>query len=197
MTYQACPRTELRSTIATRTEQVFPDVYSDRPYSKLVYPAVSEDPDSPPDYIAYNHQGHRIIDFSMVGWNEGNTDLPAPLRDVLVMERLWSRPEADSNSDKGDDTDRIQGALASENLLGGKWVIQWGVKPFAHFIRRHYGGGYVTTFRDGKVKALGIQFLDMAFPRNIGRTTDDMLDDKGRGSKDYRFSYEVFANYVL
>jgi hypothetical protein len=62
---------------------------------------------------------------------------------------------------------------------------------------RDYGGGYVTKYKDNKIKAIGIQFLDMVFPKNIGRTTNEMLDEKGRGSQDYRFSYEIFANYAL
>lgn len=69
--------------------------------------------------------------------------------------------------------------------------------PLPISIQRHHGGGFVTKYRDGKIRALGIQFLDMVFPRNIGRAANEMLDEKGRGSKDYRFSYEIFANYAL
>jgi len=69
--------------------------------------------------------------------------------------------------------------------------------PLPISIERHYGGGWVTKYQDNKIRALGVQFLDMVFPKNIGRTTEDMLDEKGRGSQDYRFSYEIFANYAL
>lgn len=109
---------------------LFPDLYSNRPYSKLVCPAVPDDPESPLGYIAYNHQGDRIMDFSMVGWNEGNTDLPNA-KDVPVIERIWPRLGADSDSDRGDDTDRIQSALdrvsrATENLLRENGVVPTG-----------------------------------------------------------------------
>lgn len=69
--------------------------------------------------------------------------------------------------------------------------------PLPISIVRRYGGGWVTKYEDNKLRAVGIQFLDLVFPRNIGRTKDDMLDEKGRGSQDYRFSYEIFANYAL
>ncbi|KAF9086612.1 hypothetical protein BGX23_008698 [Mortierella sp. AD031] len=69
--------------------------------------------------------------------------------------------------------------------------------PLQISIRRHYGGGWVTKYEDNKIRAIGFQFLDLVFPKNIGWTTDDMLDEKGRGSEDYRFSYEIFANYAL
>lgn len=69
--------------------------------------------------------------------------------------------------------------------------------PLPISIRRHYGGGWVTKYEDHKLRAVGVQYLDLVFPRNLGRTTDDMLDEKGRGSEDYRFSYEIFANYAL
>ncbi|KAI8354406.1 hypothetical protein B0O80DRAFT_450987 [Mortierella sp. GBAus27b] len=327
---------------------VFPDIHSGQPYSKIVYPSIPGDPKSPLGYVAYNRQGDRIMDFSMVGWNEGNTELPDASKDVPVTERLSPRPGADSDSDKGDDTDRIQSALdrvsqSTERLLQGNGVVplgslvlergvyrisrplkiqhsgllfrgdpaggsrivcQWkptgpryaievegrkdqmlddtnipvvsdytpvgsfnlaldptyidevgltigdqvvvtrigndrwvedigmddfdtdkkGVKPWKKMrgrmyrtirgvnprtgivrldaplpisIQRRYGGGFVTKYRDRKIRALGIQFLDMVFPKNVGRTTDEMLDDKGRGSQDYRFSYEIFANYAL
>ncbi|KAG0308581.1 hypothetical protein BGZ98_007560 [Dissophora globulifera] len=327
---------------------VFPELHSNQPYSKLVYPITRNDPDSSLGYVAYNRQGDRIMDFSMVGWNEGNTDLPDPTKDVPVMERLSPRAGADSNMDKGDDTERIQNALDrvskttktmvrrndvvpkgalvlergvyriskplkiySSGILfrgdpkgGSRIVFQWeptgpryaievegdtdemledtrvpiisdytpvgspwlaldptyiqeagltvgdqivvtrignerwvkdigmddfnsdkkGVKPWKKMsgrmyrsirslnlqtgviqldapipvsISRRYGGGFVTKYRDGKIRALGIQFLDMVFPNNIGRTKNDMLDEEGRGSKDYRFSYEIFANYAL
>ncbi|KAK5808953.1 hypothetical protein F5H01DRAFT_395748, partial [Linnemannia elongata] len=69
--------------------------------------------------------------------------------------------------------------------------------PLPISIRRYYGGGWVTKYEDRKIWAVGVQFLDLVFPKNIGRTTEDMLDEKGRGSEDYRFSYEIFANYAL
>ncbi|KAF9357627.1 hypothetical protein BGX34_009284 [Mortierella sp. NVP85] len=282
--------------------------------AKLVHPTVPDDLTSPLSHVAYNHQGDHIMDFSMVGWNEGNTDIPNT-KDIPVIERLWPRQEADSELNKGDDTDRIQSALdrvsqATENLVQRNQVIptgslalyrkrsvqdlaatrdstgkedqmledtdilvvsgytpvgfslaldatyfedvglavgdqvvvtrvgndHWvkdigmddfdndkkGVKPWKKmrgrmhrtiralnqrtgivrldaplpiWIRRQYGG-YVTKYKDRKIRALGIQFLDMVFPRNIG-TTQEMLDEKGRGSKDYRFSDEIFANYAL
>ncbi|KAF9187864.1 hypothetical protein BGZ50_001720 [Haplosporangium sp. Z 11] len=327
---------------------VFPDIYSDAPYSKIVYPTTASDPDSPLSYVAYNHQGDRIIDFSMVGWNEGNTGLPDPKQQVPVIEQLFPRPEADSDADQGDDTNRIQRALnrVAENTRdtvgsttvvptgalvlargvyrisrplkirdsgilfrgdptgGSRIVCQWeptgpryaieiegqadrileetripivtdytpvgsfyltldptyfhgarlkvgdqvivsrignerwvqdigmddfnsdkeGVKPWKKMrarmyrtiralnpktgivqldaplpisIQRDYGGGWITKYEDRKIRALGIQFLDMVFPQNIGRTTEEMLDEEGRGSKDYRFSFEIFANYAL
>lgn len=61
-----------------------------------------DDPTSPLGYVAYNHQGDRSMDFSMVGWNEGNTDIPNT-KDIPVIERLWPRQEADSELDKGND----------------------------------------------------------------------------------------------
>ncbi|OAQ33658.1 hypothetical protein K457DRAFT_106240 [Linnemannia elongata AG-77] len=289
------------------------------------------------------------MDFSMVGWNEGNTELPDAIKDVPVVERLFPRPGADNDTDTGDDTERIQKALdrvgqkAKLGVVQGKTVVptgalalargvyriskplkvrdsgvlfrgdpaggsrivcQWestgpryaieiegqkdkmlpdtrvpvvsdytpvgsfilaldptyfpestlsvgdqimvtrigndrwvedigmddfdsdkkGVKPWrkmsAHMfrtirsldphtgivqldaplpisIRRYYGGGWVTKYEDRKIWAVGVQFLDLVFPKNIGRTTEDMLDEKGRGSEDYRFSYEIFANYAL
>ncbi|KAK3837091.1 MAG: hypothetical protein JOS17DRAFT_431860 [Linnemannia elongata] len=289
------------------------------------------------------------MDFSMVGWNEGNTELPDAIKDVPVVERLFPRPGADKDTDTGDDTERIQkaldrvgqttkvgvvqgktvvptGALAlargvyriskplkvrdsgvlfrGDPAGGSRIVCQWestgpryaieiegqkdemlpdtrvpvvsdytpvgsyflaldpdyipestlavgdqimvtrvgndrwiedigmddfdsskeGVKPWktmrAHMfrtirsldphtgimkldaplpisIRRYYGGGWVTKYEDQKIRAIGVQFLDMVFPKNIGRTTEEMLDEKGRGSEDYRFSYEIFANYAL
>ncbi|KAF9899563.1 hypothetical protein EC991_008616 [Linnemannia zychae] len=327
---------------------LFPEPYSQAPYSAIVHPTSQQDPFSPLGYVAYNRQGDRVMDFSMVGWNEGNTDLPDALKDVAVIERLYPRPGADKDSDNGDDTERIQqaldrvaqqakvkvrgdsvvptGALAlargvyriskplkirdsgvlfrGDPAGGSRIVCQWeptgpryaieiegkkdkmlhetrvpvvsdytpvgsfylaldptflpgstlavgdqvmvtrigndrwiedigmddfdsnkkGVKPWKKMharmfrtirsldphtgiiqldaplpisIRRHYGGGWVTKYQDNKIRALGIQFLDMVFPKNIGRTTDDMLDEKGRGSEDYRFSYEIFANYAL
>ncbi|KAF9984285.1 hypothetical protein BGZ75_004139 [Mortierella antarctica] len=354
---------------------IFPDVDSTQPYSKIVFPSDPANPESSLGYIAYNHHGDRIMDFSMAGWNEGNTDLPDPLLDVPVIEHLEPRPEADSDADKGDDTQRIQKAIrrvqkitrASVNastvvptgalvlakgvyrikkplkingsgLLfrgdpkgGSRIVCQWGPNDFRyaieveyvakvsyvanahcpsvyfnHFnatiyrgtedeildrtrvpivadyspvgsfflnldparlqhsdldvghqvivsrvgndrwvesigmddfhsekegvrpwkrmrarmfrtirsldrqtgivqmdaplpisIQRSFGGGWITQYNDNKIRALGIQFLDMVFPHNIGRTSDEMLDDEGRGSEDYRFSYEIFANYAL
>ncbi|KAG0250621.1 hypothetical protein BG011_008205 [Mortierella polycephala] len=327
---------------------VFPDTYSDAPYSKIVYPTTTSDPNSPLGYIAYNRQGDRIMDFSMVGWNEGNTELPDPKQQVPVIENLFPRPKADSDSDQGDDTDRIQKALdrvakktratvkattvvptgalvlargvyrisrplkiRDSGILfrgdpagGSRIVCQWeptgpryaieiegktdkmlketripivsdytpvgsfyltldpayfqdarlkvgdqvivtrignerwvqdigmddfdsdkeGVKPWKKMtarmyrtirslnpktgivqldaplpisIRRHYGGGWIIKYEDRKIRALGIQFLDMVFPQNIGRTIDEMLDEEGRGSQDYRFSFEIFANYAL
>jgi len=50
------------------------------------------------------------MDFSMVGWNEGNTELPSPSQ-VTVFEQLYARDGADSDKDTGDDYDRIQSAL--------------------------------------------------------------------------------------
>ncbi|KAI1321146.1 hypothetical protein EDD11_007712 [Mortierella claussenii] len=326
---------------------VFPDPSSQEPYSKIVFPVKADDPLSPLGYIAYNHQGDRIMDFSMVGWNEGNTDIPNT-KNIPVIEHLQPRQEAESDTDQGDDTDRIQEALdrvsqTTDSLLqisdvipkgalvlergvyriskplnirkggilfrgdpagGSRIVCQWeptgpryaivvegqkdemlqdgrvpvvskytpvgsfflaldpsffqgaglvvgdqvivtrigndrwikdigmddfdsnkkGVKPWKKMsarmyrtirslnpktgivqldaplpisISRQYGGGFVTKYNDRKIRALGIQYLDMVFPQNIGRTTDDMLDEKGRGSTDYRFSYEIFANYAL
>lgn len=87
-----------------------PDAYSTEPYSRIVYPASANDPDSPLGYIAYNHQGDRIMDFSMVGWNEGNTGLPNPSQ-ITVFEQLYPRAGSDSDMDTGDDYDRIQSAL--------------------------------------------------------------------------------------
>ncbi|KAG0069482.1 hypothetical protein BGZ89_002768, partial [Linnemannia elongata] len=327
----------------------FPHAYSKDPYSAIVYPTTLKDPLSPLGYVAYNRQGDRIMDFSMVGWNEGNTELPDAIKDVPVVERLFPRPGADNDTDTGDDTERIQKALdrvgqkAKLGVVQGKTVVptgalalargvyriskplkvrdsgvlfrgdpaggsrivcQWestgpryaieiegqkdkmlhdtrvpvvsdytpvgsfilaldptyfpestlavgdqimvtrigndrwvedigmddfdsdkkGVKPWkkmsAHMfrtirsldphtgivqldaplpisIRRYYGGGWVTKYEDRKIWAVGVQFLDLVFPKNIGRTTEDMLDEKGRGSEDYRFSYEIFANYAL
>ncbi|KAF9116520.1 hypothetical protein BGX27_001814 [Mortierella sp. AM989] len=327
---------------------VFPDTYSSEPYSQLIFPSVSGDPRSTLGYIAYNYQGDRIMDFSMVGWNEGNTNLPDPTKDVPVLERLFPRDGSDSDSDQGDDTSRIQKALdrvsdiTAQNTLskdviprgalvlekgvyriskplkirasgilfrgdpagGSRIVCQWestgpryaveiegkkdiilddtnipviadytpvgsffltldptyfedvelavgdqviltrvgndrwvedigmddfdsnkkGVKPWKKMlgrmyrtirslnsqtgivqldaplpisIWRGYGGAYVTKYQDNKIRALGVQFLDMVFPNNIGRTVEDMLDERGRGSTDYRFSFEIFANYAL
>ncbi|KAF9968037.1 hypothetical protein BGZ70_007049 [Mortierella alpina] len=327
---------------------VFPDVDSTQPYSKIVFPSNPADPESSLGYIAYNHHGDRIMDFSMAGWNEGNTDLPDPLLDVPVLERLEPRPEADSDADKGDDTQRIQQAIyrtvkitrASVNastvvptgalvlargvyrikkplkisgsgLLfrgdskgGSRIVCHWGPNDFRYAVKvegkddeildstripivadyspvgsfflnldpaylqdsdldvgdhvivrrvgndrwiesigmddfnsekegvrpwktmqarmyrtirslnretgivqmdaplsisveRQFGGGWITQYNDRKIRALGIQYLDMVFPQNIGRTSDDMLDEEGRGSEDYRFSSEIFSNYAL
>ncbi|KAG0348705.1 hypothetical protein BG004_004419 [Podila humilis] len=325
-----------------------PDTYSTLLYSKIVYPNTPNNPEAPLGYIAYNRQGDRIMDFSMVGWNEGNTDLPNAATQVPVLASLSPRPGSDSNDDRGDDTDRIQalidrvtertsaktqantvvptgalvltrgifrisrplnirgsGILLRGDPAGGTRIVcQWeptghryaivvqgkkdkvlqhtrtpilsdytpvgsyflaldpayfretgltvgdkiivtrvgndrwiqdigmddfdsdkkGVKPWKKMrgrmyrtirslntqtgiaqldaplpisIWRHYGGGWVTKYTDNKIRAVGIQFLDLVFPRNIGRSTDDMLDEKGRGSEDYRFSYEIFANYAL
>ncbi|KAG0036081.1 hypothetical protein BGZ82_004715 [Podila clonocystis] len=328
---------------------VFPDAHSDLLYSKIVYPSIPNNPDGALGYVAYNRQGDRIMDFSMVGWNEGNTDLPDPNSQVPIIMRLVPRPGSDSNTDTGDDTDRIQDAInkvteitsasVSDTTVvptgalvlargvykinkpltiqgsgilfrgdpagGSRIVCNWdpagphyaievigteddimldetrtpviseytpvgsfflaldpsyfqdtglavgdkvlvtrigndrwvedigmddfdsdkkGVKPWRKMrgrmyrtikslnkqtgivqldaplpisILRHYGGGWVTKYVDKKLRAIGIQFLDMVFPRNIGRTTDDMLDEEGRGSQDYRFSHEIFANYAL
>ncbi|KAG0095042.1 hypothetical protein BGZ93_006419 [Podila epicladia] len=327
---------------------VLPDAHSSRLYSKIVYPSIPSNPDSALGYVAYNRQGDRIMDFSMVGWNEGNTGLPDPKSQVPIVMRLVPRPGSDSNTDTGDDTDRIQAAInkvteiTSASVLdttvvptgalvlargvykitrplriqgsgilfrgdpegGSRIVCNWepagpryaievigdddvmldetrtpvmseytpvgsfflaldpsyfqdaslaigdkvvltrigndrwvedigmddfdtdksNVKPWrkmsghmyrtiksldAHTgivqldapvpisIARHYGGGWVTKYVDNKLRAIGIQFLDMVFPRNIGRTTDDMLDEKGRGSQDYRFAHEIFANYAM
>ncbi|KAK3847747.1 MAG: hypothetical protein J3R72DRAFT_485395 [Linnemannia gamsii] len=344
------PRSKDRSEKEDRDEDgtIFPKPYSQDPYSSIVYPSNPQNPFSPLGYVAYNTQGDRIIDFSMVGWNEGNTDLPDPLKDVPVVERLSPRPGADKDSDDGDDTERIQRALdhvaqqAKANVKGdsvvptgalvlergvyriskplkirdggvlfrgdpaggSRIVCRWepagpkyaieiegkkdkelhetrvpvvsdytpvgsfflaldpsflpdstlavgdqvmvtrigndlwvedigmddfdsdkkGVKPWKKMyarmfrtirsldphtgivqldaplpisIRRHYGGGWVTKYKDNKIRALGVQFLDLIFPKNIGRTIDDMLDEEGRGSEDYRFSHEIFANYAL
>ncbi|KAF9290666.1 hypothetical protein BGZ68_006381 [Mortierella alpina] len=344
------PQCHLRLEEQDRDEDgtVFPDADSTQPYSKIVFPSDPADPESPLGYIAYNHQGDRIMDFSMAGWNEGNTELPDPLLDVPVIERLEPRPEADSDDDKGDDTPRIQKAIrralkltgASMNastvvptgalvlargvyrirkplqisgsgLLfrgdskgGSRIVCQWAPNDFQYAIEvegnddeildstripivadyspvgsfflnldparllhsdldvgdqvivsrvgndrwieyigmddfntqkegvrhwkrmrarmfrtirslnrqtgvvqmdaplpisieRRFGGGWITQYNDNKVRALGIQFLDMVFPQNIGRAPNDMLDDEGRGSEDYRFSYGIFTNYAL
>ncbi|KAF9303559.1 hypothetical protein BGZ74_003491 [Mortierella antarctica] len=327
---------------------VFPDAHSDRLYSKIVYPSISNNTDSALGYVSYNRQGDRIMDFSMVGWNEGNTDLPDPKSQVPIVMRLVPRPGSDSNTDTGDDTDRIQAAIDKVTEItsasvsttsvvptgalvlargvykitkplkiqgsgilfrgdpagGSRIVCNWdpagpryaievmgdddemmdetrtpimseytpvgsfflaldpsyfedtglavgdkvvltrigndrwvkdigmdnfgsnkkGVKPWrkmsGHMYRtikslnaqtgivqldapvpisimRKYGGGWVTKYEDNKLRAVGIQFLDMVFPRNIGRTTNDMLDKKGRGSQDYRFAHEIFANYAM
>lgn len=327
---------------------VFPDAHSDLNYSKIVYPSIPNNPDAALGYVAYNRQGDRIMDFSMVGWNEGNTDLPDPNSQVPIIMRLVPRPGSDSNADTGDDTDRIQAAIdkvtkqTSASVLnmtttptgalvlargvykitkplnirgsgilfrgdpagGSRIVCNWdptgpryaivvegeldemlddtrtpvmadytpvgsfflaldpsyfqdtglavgdkvvvtrigndrwvedigmddfdtdkkGVKPWKKMqgrmyrtikslnaqtgivqldaplpisIVRRYGGGWVTKYVDNKLRAVGIQFLDMVFPGNFGRTTDDMLDEKGRGSQDYRFAYEIFSNYAL
>ncbi|KAF9550869.1 hypothetical protein EC957_011416 [Mortierella hygrophila] len=328
---------------------IFPRAYSKDPYSAIVYPTTLRNPLSPLGYVAYNRQGDRIMDFSMVGWNEGNTELPDAIKDVPVVERLFPRHGADKDADTGDDTERIQRALdrvgqkAKVGVVQGKTVVptgalalargvyriskplkvrysgilfrgdpaggsrivcQWestgpryaieiegqkdkmlhdtrvpvvsdytpvgsfflaldptyfsestlavgdqimvtrvgndrwvedigmddfdsskkGVKPWkkmlAHMfrtirsldphtgivrldaplpisIRRYYGGGWVTKYEDRKIRAVGVQFLDLVFPKNVGRTTEEMLDEKGRGSEDYRFSYEIFANYAL
>ncbi|KAF9418182.1 hypothetical protein BGZ94_009761 [Podila epigama] len=327
---------------------VFPDKNSRTPYSQIVYPSTLENPDSPLGYVAYNHHGDRIMDFSMVGWNEGNTELPDPLTQIPVLEQLDPRPGSDSDTDTGDDTDRIQSALnrvaraasakVQDNTVvptgalvlsrgiyrisrplkirasgilfrgdpagGSRIVCQWeptgpryaieiegkgdsvledsrtpvmaeytpvgsfflnldpsyfeetelavgdkviltrvgnerwvhdigmddfnsdkkGVKPWKKTrgrmyrtirslnpktgivqldaplpiaIERRYGGGWVTKYVDNKLRAVGFQFFDMVFPRNIGRMIEEMLDQKGRGSQDYRFSYEIFANYAL
>ncbi|ORZ09772.1 hypothetical protein BCR41DRAFT_388277 [Lobosporangium transversale] len=327
---------------------IFPDLFSDEPYSKIVRPTVTNDIKSPLGYLAYNRQGDRIMDFSMVGWNEGNTDIPDAKQDVPVLERVQPRPAAGNDSDQGDDTDRIQqainrvsqttgglvqgldvvpkGALVLEKGIyrisrplkirasgilfrgdpagGSRIVCQWeptgpryaieilgeedimmqntnvpivadyipvgsfylsldptffddsglavgdqvvvtrvgnkrwiedigmdhfdtnkkGVRPWRKMqakmyrtirslnsqtgvvqldaplpisIRRQYGGGFVTKYKDNKIRALGIQYLDMVFPKNIGRKTEDMLDETGRGSKDYRFSHEIFSNYAF
>ncbi|KAI8600298.1 hypothetical protein EDD21DRAFT_377606 [Dissophora ornata] len=344
------PRSNNRAEEQDRDEDgiVFPEVHSDQPYSKIVYPIVPEDPDSTLGYVSYNRQGDRIMDFSMAGWNEGNTDLPDAVPDIPCLETLSPRDGADSPSDQGDDTERIQaaldrvsrktkklvqnkdvipkGALALERGVyrisrplkirasgilfrgdpggGSRIVCQWesrgpryaievegktdkmlqntrvpvmaeytpvgsfflaldptyfqetglsvgdqvvvsrignarwirdigmddfhsdkkGLKPWKNMhakmyrtirylnsqtgiveldapmpisISRQYGGGFVTKYKDGKIHALGIQYLDMVFPGNIGRTKEDFLDQEGRGSKDYRFSYEIFANYAL
>ncbi|KAG0050068.1 hypothetical protein BGZ83_005153 [Gryganskiella cystojenkinii] len=326
---------------------VTPDAHSTQPYSKIVYPTTITDPDSPLGYVAYNYQGDRIMDFSMVGWNEGNTELPDP-RSIPVFENLSPRDGADSDQDTGDDWERIQSALdrvsqktavsvqdgtviptgalvltrgvyriskplnirKSGILLRGdpaggsrivckweptgpqyaieingeedemldetrvpvvsdytpvgsyflaldptflpgtgltvgdkvilsrigndRWIRDIGmddfdsdkkrVKPWKKMrtqmyrtikslnpqtgiaqldaplpisIRRHYGGGWVTKYQDNKIRALGVQFLDLVFPKNIGRKIDDMLDEEGRGSDDYRFSREIFSNYAL
>ncbi|GJJ79018.1 hypothetical protein EMPS_11377 [Entomortierella parvispora] len=324
-----------------------PKAHSALPHSRIVFPSSANDSDSPLAYGAYNRQGDRIMDFSLVGWNEGNTDLPIPDQ-VPVIEQLYPRAEADSDLDEGDDYDRIQSALdrvskktaalvqdgtmiptgalvlargvyriskplkiqksgllfRGDPIGGTRIVCQWeptgpryaieiigkkdkiledtrvpivtdflpvgsyfisldpafvpeaglevgdkvivtrvgnkrwiqdigmddfdsdkkGVKPWKPMksqmyrtilsfnpqsgiaqmdaplpisISGHYGGGWVTKYQDRKIRAIGVQFLDMVFPGNIGRTTDEMLDEKGRGSQDYRFSYEVFANYAL
>ncbi|KAG0031430.1 hypothetical protein BGZ81_001268 [Podila clonocystis] len=327
---------------------VFPDAHSDLLYSKIVYPSIPNNPDGALGYVAYNRQGDRIMDFSMVGWNEGNTDLPDPNSQVPIIMRLVPRSGSNNDTDTGDDTDRIQDAInkvteitsasVSDTTVvptgalvlargvykinkpltiqgsgilfrgdpegGSRIVCNWdpagphyaievtgtddimldetrtpvmseytpvgsfflaldpsyfqdtglavgdkvlltrigngrwikdigmddfnmdkkGIKPWRKMrgrmyrtikslnkqtgivqldaplpisIVRHYGGGWVTKYVDNKLRAIGIQFLDMVFPRNIGRTTDDMLDERGRGSQDYRFSHEIFANYVL
>ncbi|KAF9319477.1 hypothetical protein BG003_009002 [Podila horticola] len=327
---------------------VFPDAHSNLLYSKIVYPSIPNKPDAALGYVAYNRQGDRIMDFSTVGWNEGNTDLPDPNTQVPIVMRLVPRPGSDSNADIGDDTDRIQAAIDNvtgitstsvssttvvptgalvlargvykitkplkirgsgilfrgDPVGGSRIVCNWdstgpryaievlgtedtmldetrtpvmseytpvgsfflaldpsyfqdtglavgdkvvltrvgndrwvedigmddfdtdksGVKPWRKMrgsmyrtikslnaktgivqldapvpisIVRHYGGGWVTKYVDNKLRAIGIQFLDMVFPGNIGRTTDDMLDEKGGGSQDYRFSYEIFSNYAL
>ncbi|KAG0209648.1 hypothetical protein BGX28_010164 [Mortierella sp. GBA30] len=327
---------------------VFPDIHSSAPYSKIVFPATPSDPTSALGYIAYNRQGDRIVDFSMVGWNEGNTDLPDPLKDVPVIEELQPRPEADSDADKGDDTGRIQkainrafksignsvesGAVVPKGALvlargiyrikrplkiqhsgllfrgdpagGSRIVCHWnpsgpsyaievqgekdemldstripvvsnytpvgsfflnldpvyvqkiglsvgdqvivtrvgnshwvesigmddfdtdkkGVKPWKKMralmyrtirsvnaqtgivqldaplpisIQRDFGGGWITKYKDNKIRAIGIQFLDMVFPQNLGRSTDEMLDEQGRGSEDYIFSREVCTNFAI
>lgn len=90
---------------------MFPDAHSDLLYSKIVYPSIPSNPDAALGYIAYNRYGDRIMDFSMVGWNEGNTDLPDPNSQVPIIMRLVSRPGSDSSTDTGDDTDRIQAAI--------------------------------------------------------------------------------------
>ncbi|KAK3827728.1 MAG: hypothetical protein J3Q66DRAFT_434417 [Benniella sp.] len=298
-------------------ETVFPDLYSDQPYSKLVHPTVPDDPTSPLGYVAYNHQGDRILDFSMVGWNEGNTDIPNA-EAIPVVKRLWPRQGADSELDKGDDTDRIQRAFdhvsqATENLVqsnqvvptgslvlergvyrisrslkirrsgllfrgdsagGSRIVCQWKptgpryaieiegredqmledtdipvvsdytpVGSFSLALDPTYFeetelavGDQVVVTRVGNdrwVKDIGMDDFDsdkkgvkpwkkMRTGRSVlltngralssltplclfrsggrilaARTTDEMLDEKGRGSKDYRFSYEIFANYAF
>lgn len=108
---------------------VYPDADSTQPYSKIVFPSDPADPESPLGYIAYNHQGDRIMDFSMAGWNEGNTELPDPLLDVPVIERLEPRPEADSDDDKDDDTQRIQKAIRRALKITGASVNASTVVP--------------------------------------------------------------------
>ncbi|KAG0231004.1 hypothetical protein BGW41_002338 [Actinomortierella wolfii] len=328
---------------------IIPDEESRDPYSKIVYPFKPGDGTSALAYVAYNHKGDRIMDFSMVGWNEGNTPLPDPSQ-IPVLEKLSPRPGAESDNDTGDDSQRIQeaidrvtaqvagevtaetmipiGALALEKGIyriskpltiqgsgilfrgdpqgGTRIVCRWqpndhhyamevqgleedemlddsrvpliasytpvgsfalqldpvyladadykvgdavvvtrvgnkkwikdigmddfhtdkkGVKPWKKMkanmyrtiraldletgivqldaplpiaISRRYGGGYITKIGvDRKIRAVGIQYFDMVFPANIGRTADDMLDKEGRGSTDYRFSHEIFSNYVI
>lgn len=69
--------------------------------------------------------------------------------------------------------------------------------PLPISVQPQFGGGWITQYNDHKIRALGIQYLDMVFPQNMGRTSDDMLDAQGRGSEDYRFSSEIFSNYAL
>ncbi|KAF9994194.1 hypothetical protein BGZ79_001089, partial [Entomortierella chlamydospora] len=106
---------------------VFPDVYSDQQYRKLVFPFVSTDSASSLAYIAYNRQGDRIMNFNMVEWSGGNIDLPDMTRDVPVLERLFRRNGADSYSDQGDDTSRIQKALDRVSHITAQSTLSTGV----------------------------------------------------------------------
>lgn len=78
----------------------------------------------------------------MVGWNEGNTELPDAIKDVPVVERLFPRPGADNDTDTGDDTERIQKALdrvgqkAKLGVVQGKTVVPTGALALARGVYR-------------------------------------------------------------
>ncbi|KAF9163771.1 hypothetical protein DFQ26_002146 [Actinomortierella ambigua] len=120
-----------------------PDAASRGPYSKLVHPFLQGDPTSALAYEAYNHHGDRIMDFSMVGWNEGNSPLP-DARKIPVLEQLFPRAGAESDRDQGDDSVRIQealdralkhvaGAVTSETMEPlGAVVLERGVYRLSH-----------------------------------------------------------------
>jgi hypothetical protein len=78
----------------------------------------------------------------MVGWNEGNTDLPDAIKEIPVMERLFPRDGADKDTDKGDDTERIQKALdrighrTKGSVVQGKTVVPTGALALARGVYR-------------------------------------------------------------
>lgn len=134
---------------------VFPDAHSNLLYSKIVYPSIPNKPDAALGYVAYNRQGDRIMDFSTVGWNEGNTDLPDPNTQVPIVMRLVPRPGSDSNADTGDDTDRIQAAIDNVTGITSTSVSSTTVVPTGALVLAR--GVYKIT-KPLKIRGSGILF---------------------------------------
>ncbi|KAF9394393.1 hypothetical protein BGX21_010376 [Mortierella sp. AD011] len=118
---------------------VFPDVYSDQLYSKLVFPFVSADSASSLAFIAYNRQGDCIMNFNMVKWNGGNVDLADMTRDIPFLEHLFRRNGADSYSDQGDDASMIQKALDHVSQITEQSAISTSVVPKGILVGRLSG----------------------------------------------------------